>query len=261
MFHELLIEHAYYALWMYGIIAAVCQVWGYYRKYRERELCASQLEAELAQAQLKVLRMQLDPQFLFATFDSISSLMHEDVEAADDLIADLSDLLRMSLETMDEAEIALKREMDFVKAYLEIKQTRWRGKLKVQMTLEPDSLDAMVPGMLLPALVENAIQSGFDSSAERVRIEIRSAVRGGMLRIEILDDAPWRGETAATLSAIDHGMANAQMRLEQLHPYTHRCTREMAPGEGSRVTLEMPLKVKDDSSREQPALQTVNEES
>jgi hypothetical protein len=259
LFHDMLLEHAYYALWMYGSLVAISQVWEYYRKYRERELRASRLEAELAQAQLKVMRMQLDPHFLFATLDSISTLMHEDVEAADDLVAHLSDLLRMSLETMDEAEITLKREMDFLKTYLGVQEVRLRGQLTVQMTLAPDSLDALVPATLLSSLVENVIQYGVGSAAPRVRIDIRFEVREGTLCIEILDNVPCQVESSGTLRATDPGVAHARMRLQRLYPNSHLCARQVAPGGGSRLTLEMPFKVESDSPPEQPEIQTVNE--
>jgi hypothetical protein len=91
LFRSLLLEYPYDALWLYGGIVAVSQGWDYYCKYRERELRASRLEAQLAQAQLKMVKMQLDPHFLFNTLHSISSLMHEDVEAADDMVARLSE--------------------------------------------------------------------------------------------------------------------------------------------------------------------------
>ena len=119
LYHDMILEDALYDCMMYGTIVTVSQLWEYYRKYRERELRASRLEAELAQAELKVLKMQMDPHFLFATLRSVSTLIHQDVEAADDLVASLSELLRISLDAADEQEVTLKREIDYLNAYLE----------------------------------------------------------------------------------------------------------------------------------------------
>jgi two-component system LytT family sensor kinase len=255
LFHNMVAQDAYYNFWMYGSIVAVSQLWEYYRKYRERELCALRLEAELTQAQLKVMRMQLDPQFLFATLDSISTLMHHDVEAADDLIVHLSDLLRMRLAVMDKPELTLMRELDFLKVYLEIQQACLGGQLTVEMSFQPDSLDAMVPGMILPSLVENAIQHGIGRVNQPERIEIRSEVRQGKLRIEILDDVPW--PTPSAPPEVETRLASAKLRIEQLYRDSHLSAREIVAEGGSRVTLEMPFKAERRDPAETPEIQAV----
>ena len=175
----MILEDALYACMMYGTIVTVSQLWEYYRKYRERELRASRLEAELAQAELKVLKMQMDPHFLFATLRSVSTLIHQDVEAADDLVASLSELLRISLDDADEQEVTLKREIEYLNAYLEVQQIRFRNRLAVLVTVDPRSLDALVPNMIMPALVENTLRRGFEevNRAGQVEIRIRGARR------------------------------------------------------------------------------------
>jgi hypothetical protein len=258
LFHDRVAQDAYYNFWMYGSIVAISQVWEYYRKYRERELCALRLEAELTQAQLKVMRMQLDPQFLFAALDSISTLMHHDLEAADDLIARLSDLLRMRLEVMEKPEITLMRELDFLKVYLEIQQARLGGRLTVEMSFQPDSLDAMVPGMMLPSLVENSIQHGIGRVHAAQRIAIRSEVRHGKLLIEIRDDVPWPTRDAPP--EVETRLANAKSRLERLYEDSRLSAREIVAEGGSRVTLEMPFKAERREPVEPPEIQAVFEE-
>jgi LytS/YehU family sensor histidine kinase len=237
----LILEEALYASMMYGTIIAVSQLWEYYRKYRERDLRASRLEAELAQAELKVLKMQMDPHFLFATLRSVCTLIHQDVEAADDLVASLSELLRISLDDADEQEVTLKREMDYLNAYLGVQRIRFRNRLAVRMTVDPKSLDALVPNMILPALVENTLRRGFEEVNRAGQVEIRSEVREGKLRIEIHDDLPRRREGEEGLLDDDLGLANAKARLQHLYGASHYFALALEAGGGSRLTLEVPL--------------------
>src|SRR5215204_6570519 len=109
-------------LLVYGAVIGVFYALDYYRKYREREFVATRLEAQLAQAQLDTLRMQLHPHFLFNTLNSVSALMHRDVAAADRMIARLSELLRLALDAGAAEEVPLSRELEFLEKYLEIEK-------------------------------------------------------------------------------------------------------------------------------------------
>lgn len=257
LYHLFIVEHACYCFMVYGTIVAVSQLWDSYRMYRERELRAARLEAELAQAELKVLKMQMDPHFLFATLRSVSTLIHQDVEAADDLVASLSELLRISLDAPDEQEVTLQRELDYLKAYLEVQQIRSRNRLAVRMTVDPNSLDALVPNMILPALVENSIRRGIEEVERTVQVEIHSEVQARKLRIEIQDDLPPGGEGEEALGDSDLGLTNAQARLRHLYGTSFH----LAQNSRSRLTLEIPLVMKMDWPEEKPAVQTLFEVS
>ncbi|MGO8732592.1 MAG: sensor histidine kinase [Terriglobia bacterium] len=261
LYQEMILEDAYYACWMYGTIVAVSQLWGYYRKYREREVRASRLEAELAQTELKVLKMQMDPNFLLAALRSVSTLIHQDVEAADDLVASLSELLRISLDEADEQEVILKREIDYLNAYLEVQQIRFRNRLAFRVTVDPKSLDALVPNMILPALVENSLCRGMEEINRVGRVEIRSQVQDGKLRIEIDDDLPPRREGGKGLLDYDLGLANAKARLQHLYGASHYFALGLEAGGGSRLTLEIPLIMKMRWPGDQPAVEPLFEES
>jgi len=261
LYHDMILKDALYDCMMYGTIVTISQLWENYRKYRERELRASRLEAELAQTELKVLKMQMDPHFLFATLRSVSTLIHQDVEAADDLVASLSELLRISLDDADEQEVTLKREIDYLNAYLEIEQIRFCNRLAVLVTVDPRSLDALVPNMIMPALVENMLRRGFDEVPRAGQVEILSEVRDGKLRIEIHDDLPrsWEGEEGPLDS--DLGLANAKARLEHLYGASHKFALGLdAPG-GSWLTLEIPLVMRTARPADLPAVQPLFEES
>ena len=260
LFHDMILEDAFYTCWMYSTIVAVSQLWDYYRKYHERELRASRLEAELAQAELKVLKMQMDPHFLFATLDSVSTLIHRDVEAADDLVASLSELLRMSLDAPDEEEVTLKREMEYLNAYLGVQQIRFRNRLAFRVTVDPKSLDALVPNMILPALVENSIRRGIEGIPGRGQVEIRSDVQGEKLRIEIHDDLRQGPEGEERLFDFDPGLANAKARLQHLYGASHSFALGIKVDGGSRLTMEIPLILKVGWQGDRPAVQPLFEE-
>jgi two-component system, LytTR family, sensor kinase len=261
LYHNMILEDALYASMMYGTIVAVSQLWEYYRKYRERELRASRLEAELALAELKVLKMQMDPHFLFATLRSVSTLIHEDVEAADDLVASLSELLRISLDDADEQEVTLKHEINYLNAYLEVQQIRFRNRLAVRVTVDPESLDALVPNMILPALVENTIRGGFEEVNWAGQVEIRSEVREGKLRIEIHNDLPRRREREEGLLDDDLGLANARARLQHLYGASHNFALGLKAAAGSWLALEIPLVMRTARPADLPAVQPLFEET
>jgi len=149
----------------WAIIGAFHSV-NYYREFQDGALKAARLETQLAEAQLQALQRQLHPHFLFNTLNAISALMHRDVEAADQMLSKLSDLLRIALDQRGAQEVALKDELEFLQKYLEIEQTRFGDRLSVDFTIEPQTLDAQVPNLILQPLVENSIRH-----AVAVRIE------------------------------------------------------------------------------------------
>jgi two-component system LytT family response regulator len=121
-FSWLLVSQFYLAFQSYWVLVAVHQAWHNYKRFRDRALRASQLEARLARAQLEVLKGQLHPHFLFNTLNAISTLVHRDAHAADEMITQLSDLLRLSLESIGVQEVRLGQEVEFLSRYLDIQR-------------------------------------------------------------------------------------------------------------------------------------------
>lgn len=226
----------------YWAILGIIYAFNYYIKYRQHELKSSQLEARLAQSQLQSLRMQLQPHFLFNTLHAISALMHRDVEAADRMIARLSDLLRVSLEKVGVQEVPLKEEIEFLERYLEIEQTRFQDRLTVRVEIDPGALDASVPNLLLQPLVENAIRHGIAPRSTPGEVEIRAARDNGRLRLEVRDNGPGIRQEGFKEGI---GLRNTRARLEQLYGDNYRFDMQPAGDTGLCITLEIPFRISD----------------
>ncbi len=249
LFRLLLIDNAHDAYWLYGTIVAVSELLHYQRKYRERATRAAKLETQLAHAQLTALKMQLDPHFLFNTLHSISSLMHEDADAADKTVNRLSDLLRLSLENGNEQEVTLRREMEFLEGYLDIQKTRLRDRLHVRLHVDPRTLEALVPNMILQPLVENAVKYGIASRTTPGNLDIRAEDYGEVLRLEISDDGPGLSPNRAGQPTKGVGLANTRARLRQLYGETHHFSLNTPPGGGTQVRLDIPFRRQGDETR------------
>jgi two-component system LytT family sensor kinase len=235
----------------YGTIFLVSYVIDYYRRHQEEELKISNLRAELAQAQLQVteaqlqaLKMQLHPHFLFNTLNSISALLDEDVETADQMLARLGDFLRMTLENSGAQRVTLQEELEFLRCYLEIERVRFHDRLTVTMLIEPDTLEARVPNLILQPIVENAIKHGIVSRIAPGEIEISAKRVGDSLALEVKDNGPGlHREHSSGLVKEGLGLGNTRARLEQMYGASHHFDMTDAPEGGLRVTLDIPFEV------------------
>jgi signal transduction histidine kinase len=223
---------------VYWAVLGLSQTLDFYRKLRDRELQASQLEAQLAQTQLQVLKMQLHPHFLFNTLHAISSLMHQDVETADRMIARLGELLRATLESVGTHRVPLAQELEFIKPYLEIEQARLGPRLTVRLDVDAEATGALVPNLILQPLVENAIRHGIGPRQAGGRIEIRANRKGGRLSLRISDNG--KGLAANYREGV--GVTNTRARLDKLYaPSGHYFAIENRTGGGVTVTVDLPF--------------------
>jgi sensor histidine kinase YesM len=221
-----------------AIIAGLSFAVTNYERYRDRELRARELEARLAQSQLQVLEMQLNPHFLFNALQSIAELMHSDVDAADRMIGRLSDLLRVSLSRFGVHELALRDEIDFLRKYLAIEEIRFSDRMRVEFDVGADVLDAAVPNLILQPLVENAVKHGVARRLEPSRVRIAAHRSNSSLLLEVSDDGP--GVSTAQGERV--GLANTRARLDQLFGADHRFVLDRAPSGGMRVELSIPFR-------------------
>jgi LytS/YehU family sensor histidine kinase len=226
----------------YWVILGVGHAIQNYRKFRDRELQASKLKAQLVQAQLDVLKMQLHPHFLFNTLHAISALVHQDVELADRMIARLGDLLRSTLENRNMHEVSVREELEYIQPYLEIEQARIGSRLQVRMEVEPGIMDAWVPNMILQPLVENAIRHGVAPRPETGCVAIRVRRDAKTLRLEVQDDGPGLPDEQASPFKEGLGLANTRARLLQLYGEGHRFELANGGGRGLVVRIELPYR-------------------
>jgi two-component system LytT family sensor kinase len=198
----------------YWAIVGLSHALLYYRESRDRALRASQLETRLVEAQLKTLQQQLHPHFLFNTLNAISALMHRDVAAADRTLVRLSDLLRLTLERLGAQEVTLEEELEFLGKYLDIERTRFADRLVVRFEIEPETLQAFVPTLLLQPLVENAIKHGVARKAGAGHIDVTAKRDHDKLWIEIRDDGVGLSEDALTALHKGIGVSTTRARLQ-----------------------------------------------
>ncbi|HEY3580419.1 MAG TPA: histidine kinase [Pyrinomonadaceae bacterium] len=223
---------------IYVLIVCGHFAWDYYQKYREREMRSVELEGRLAQAELQNLKMQLHPHFLFNTLHTISVLMMRDANLANRMLIRLSDLLRITLDSTGSHMVPLKQELDFLRGYLEIEQTRFQDRLTVNIDVQPAALDAQVPNLILQPLVENAIRHGIASQPGNGTIQLRAAHDGPNLRLQVSDDGP--GLDGSFKKGI--GLTNTEARLRQLYGASHSFDIRNLPGTGGvEVTITIPL--------------------
>jgi len=244
-FKPLLVKTWHYNLMVYGVIVAVSQAFDYYRKYRERERHASELEKHLVQAKLQALQMQLNPHFLFNTLHSISSLMHKDVEAADRMIMRLSDLLRAALSSADTQEVSLRKELELLKLYLGIEQIRFGDRLSVQMNVADETLDAQVPNLILQPLVENAIRHGIEPRARPGKIELHASRQADALSLAVCDNGKGIPDTKPAREGV--GLSNTRERLRELYGEEHRFELRQSAEGGLRVEMTIPYRSENES--------------
>ena len=215
----------------------------YYEKYRERERRAGQLEAQLVQAELKSLRMQLHPHFLFNTLNAIVGLVRDQKnKQAVNMIAGLSNLLRHSLESAGKQEIPLKEELDFLELYLDIQQMRFPDRLKVQMEIAPEALGVYVPNLILQPLVENAVRHGIAERVTSSLLKVSARRENGSLLIKVYDDGPglkagWQMKENGGI-----GLANTRERLQQLYGQEHHFDIRNHKDGGVEATLLIPVR-------------------
>jgi signal transduction histidine kinase len=225
----------------YFVLVAATQGYLYYQRYRQGELRSAQLAAQLAQAQVQALRMQLHPHFLFNTLNSIATLIHKDPDAADRMTARLSDLLRLTLDNIGVQEVPLAQELQFLERYLEIEKTRFSDRLVVRIEVAPETLDASTPYLILQPLVENAIRHGIAARSTPGCVVVRAARDNGKLVLEVKDDGPGIQAAAAANNGI--GISSTRERLEKLYGDAHTFELGNAAEGGLMVKLAFPFRL------------------
>jgi two-component system LytT family sensor kinase len=227
---------------VYWSLLGVCQAIRNFRTSQERERRAAELEAMLASAKLQALRMQINPHFLFNTLNSIAALLYVNPRAADEMLGDLSELLRRSLESMEEQEISLAQELEFIGAYLSIEQKRFGERLRVEQSVPDELRKALLPALILQPLVENAIRHGIEPQRGPGLISIEAKKEDQHLHLIVRDNGKGLPQMQSNNSGRRGiGLANTQARLQGLYGHEQSFFFGKAEPQGCQVDIRLPF--------------------
>jgi two-component system, LytTR family, sensor kinase len=216
-----------------------------YKKYQDRELRAARLEAQLSNAQLQMINLQLNPHFLFNSLNGISTLIHKDPKTADRMISRLSELLRSTLSQKGKVYVSLAQELDSIQRYLELEKMRFGDRLSFEMEIDSAAKDAKIPCMLLQPLIENAVKHGIAKVSRPGLIRVQSWVDDNTLTICIDDNGPGFDEDETAKSNRGIGQSNCQERLRLLYANQFQFAISTSPLAGARITISIPYEAFD----------------
>lgn len=214
-----------------------------HQRYRHQELRSAQLEARLTELELKTLRQQLHPHFLFNTLNTVAVLVREKRNAeAVGLLSRLGGLLRMALDPARKAEVTLQQEMEFLEAYIGIQRLRFADRLAVHIDITEEARRAQIPSLLLQPIVENAVLHGVAPKAGPGRLEIRGWVRNDVLHLEVSDDGAGLPRSGPDRVREGVGLTNTRDRLVKLYGARSQLTLRSEPGRGVTVQIFLPYR-------------------
>ncbi|MDQ8202470.1 histidine kinase [Pelagicoccus sp. SDUM812003] len=237
LIQPLLFKTYHFNFIVYWVIAAIAHAASYYRKFHERERSALDLERRLTEARLQALQAQLNPHFLFNAMHSISALMHKDVDAADSMLAKLSDLLRLSLKKDKNQTIPLSEEITFLQSYLDIERIRFGDRLATEFDIPAELHTQHVPSFILQPIVENALKHGIAPYARPGKLTISARASERSLQLEVKDN----GGGLADHTQDGIGLSNTKTRLSELYGDRQSFSITQRPEGGVRVLITLPL--------------------
>ena len=230
-----------------GFFAASLAIDYYYKNRRRAEeimqlqLQAIRLQSELTQAQLATLRGQLHPHFLFNAFNAISTLVRQRKnEAAADMIAQLSSMLRLTMQNVDQQELTLDQEIDFVTSYLDVERVRFSDKLRTVIDVAPAVRRCIVPNLLLQPLVENAIKHGISRRVVQGCVQLTGRRVDDRIVLEVIDDGPGDKGDDSPKEISGIGLRNTRSRLRHAYGEDFRLEINRRPEGGTLVRLDLP---------------------
>ena len=220
-------------------------LYSFYQRLRiaqAQQLAAAELQTKLVQAQLENLRLQLQPHFLFNTLNTISSVMYEDVRAADAMITQLSDLLRLTLQASRTHEIPLAEELEITRLYLDLMQKRYENKLRVTYSIDPSLNASLVPQLILQPLLENSLRHGMKSGSSAMDLSIAAHRENGCLILQVSDTGSGLGEIEPSrIFGRGLGLSNIRDRLAHLYGDRQQFSISNRASGGAEVTVSVPL--------------------
>jgi two-component sensor histidine kinase len=237
-------KYSFIDAFFYAGVVAVEHAARYHRLYVDRRVRASELEAQVARAQLQALQMQIRPHFLFNTLNTISALVRTgEHDAAIVMLAGLGDLLRLLLRSDGAQVVPVRRELEMIERYLQLEQARFGDQLAIEVDVEAGVEDALVPSLILQPLVENAVRHGIAAATSAGRVAVHVGRDGDTLRLAVHDSGD---ASAPELDPGDRerggiGLRNTRARLERLYGDAHRFDLARTDA-GTRAVIEIPLR-------------------
>jgi len=234
-------------LLLYCLVVAATEAFAHAWESRRRGIAAATYARQLAEARLHVLSAQLQPHFLFNTLHAISALVWEDQARAEQLLARLSDMLRLTLRSGTRVETTLAEEVALLRRYAEIQEARYGARLRVAFDVEPAVCGAMVPRLILQPLVENAIRHGITRRITPGRVDVRAWKGEGRLHLAVSDDGVGLRDGGPVREGV--GLTITRARLRQLYGLEQRVDLSSAPAGGAVCALSIPLRLAEPASR------------
>lgn len=243
----------------YIAVLAFAQAFDYYASYQQSQLNyqesllrESRLETQLAQAQLDALKAQLQPHFIFNALNSISALQLRDLRAAQKMIANLGQFLRMTLKKTKTQEVILDHEIEFLRLYLDIEQVRFQDRLTINFKIDPETLYACVPNLILQPIVENAIKHAVAQLTTVAYINIIVDRVDEQLILQVIDNGPGIVDIEKFWieQKIGIGLANTRARLAYLYGSNQKLELQNSPEGGLIVRIAIPFQIHTDATME-----------
>lgn len=221
----------------------------YYQLFQLEKTKSLRLEALAHEAQLRMLRYQLNPHFLFNTLNAISTLvLEQNTQSANSMLTKLSQFLRYSLDNDPLDQVTLNHELNSVRLYLDIEKVRFEERMQVEVKIAPETEYALVPSMLLQPLIENSIKHAIARSEEGGCIRITASKKGDKLIIEVQDDGPGIEDVnafnAREADSVGVGLKNIRNRLNEIYGTAHSLTFSSNSPQGCLVTVVIPYETK-----------------
>lgn len=224
------------------LITALYYFFQRFRLAQAQQLAAAELQTKLAEAQLENLRLQLQPHFLFNTLNTISSVMYEDVKAADAMVTQLSELLRLTLRASRAHEIPLAEELQITRLYLDLMQKRFENKLHITYSIDASLNNSLVPQLILQPLLENSLRHGMKPGSTTMDLSIAAHQENGSLILKVIDNGAGLGASdASSVFGRGVGLANIRDRLTQLYGEKQEFAIANRATGGAEVTLRLPF--------------------
>ncbi len=236
---------------IYWVILSSSLIFVYYERYQNEMLKASRLDAQLSNARLQALKMQLHPHFLFNTLHSITALVlkNENRDAVK-LVNRLSELLRLTLDNIETQVMTLGDELEFTRRYLEIERIRFHDRLAVEWEIDPQALEAQVPNLILQPLVENAMRHAVDSNSGTSRIQIAAHLQSDQVLMEVRDDGKDLKKISGQNGAAGLGLKNTRARLSELYGEGYSFSLSRRGNEWTVAQIVIPFSPLKDGQKE-----------